>query len=295
MTDTVFVNTVTLTDEDWFNDVNRLQYTIFADPTDITAAKVAIKAHPRMWISGLTYGNGDGAGGGDLTNDITITAGEAVDSTGVRLLQRTSSITKQLDAAWAVGTAAGGLDTGAIGNSDYYIWLICRIDTFVVDVLFSLSSTAPTMPTNYTLKRLIGWFKRVGATIVVFKTYELEGGGLELGWTTPTVDVSSVSVSSASTAFAIKVPLNLSTLADLRFRMDDIGGSDVIIQCPDETNAAPSSSIGPLLDFVIPAAGQATGRMRIRTSATGTIAVRASAAVDVFRALTVGFRWGRRD
>lgn len=33
MSDTTFVNGVTLTDADWFNDVNRLHYTIFGDPT----------------------------------------------------------------------------------------------------------------------------------------------------------------------------------------------------------------------------------------------------------------------
>jgi hypothetical protein len=36
------------------------------------------------------------------------------------------------------------------------MWLIARLDTHVVDVLFSASATAPTMPTNYTEKRRIG-------------------------------------------------------------------------------------------------------------------------------------------
>ena len=38
MADTVFVNSITLSDEDWFNDLNRLHYTIFADPANVTAA-----------------------------------------------------------------------------------------------------------------------------------------------------------------------------------------------------------------------------------------------------------------
>ena len=32
----------------------------------------------------------------------------------------------------------------------YHVWLIKRADTGVVDALFSLSATAPTMPANYT-------------------------------------------------------------------------------------------------------------------------------------------------
>ena len=42
MTDTVFVNGTTLTDADWFNDVNRLHYTIFGDPADDAAARTGI-------------------------------------------------------------------------------------------------------------------------------------------------------------------------------------------------------------------------------------------------------------
>ncbi len=39
MSDTVFSNGVTLTDADWFNDVNRLHYTIFSDPANRAAAR----------------------------------------------------------------------------------------------------------------------------------------------------------------------------------------------------------------------------------------------------------------
>jgi len=297
MTSTVFVNGVTLTDEDWFNDVNRLHYTIFADAADITAAKVAIKAHPRSYIAGLTYANGDGAGGGDATNDITIAVGECVDSTNVRLLQLGSAITKQLDAAWAVGTNAGGLDTGSIGNSDYYIWLITRIDTGVVDALFSLSSTAPTMPANYTLKRLIGFFKRVGATIVAFHTYETEGGGVEHKWDAPTLDLDlSNTVTTSRRTDAVKVPLNFSTIALLSLFASDSSASFVaVICCPDESDVAPSASAARLANVWGTAANQ-TIDIAVRTSATGTVASRASiATVDAWRVSTTGFRWARRN
>lgn len=101
----------------------------------------------------------------DAANDITVATGSAAaDTANYDLMQLTSAITKQIDAAWAVGNNAGGLDTGSVGNNTYYIWLIRRPDTGVVDVLYSLSSTAPTMPTNYTQKRLVGRLTRVSAT-----------------------------------------------------------------------------------------------------------------------------------
>lgn len=97
----------------------------------------------------------------DATNDVDIAIGAAAsDVSPYYLMQLTSALTKRLDASWAVGTNQGGLDTGAVGNNTYYIWLIQRSDTGVVDVLFSLSSTAPTMPANYDRKRLLGLLVR---------------------------------------------------------------------------------------------------------------------------------------
>lgn len=43
MSDTIFVNAVTLTDADWFNDVNRLHYTIFGDPATAAVAARALQ------------------------------------------------------------------------------------------------------------------------------------------------------------------------------------------------------------------------------------------------------------
>lgn len=101
---------------------------------------------------------------GDATNDVDIAVGAAAsDVSPYYLMQLTGALTKRIDASWAVGTNQGGLDTGAVGNSTYYIWLIQRSDTLVADVLFSLSSTAPTMPTDYDRKRLIGLLYRASA------------------------------------------------------------------------------------------------------------------------------------
>lgn len=248
----------------------------------------------RMEISGLTYSNN----GSDATNDIDIAVGSARDSTNAKNLVLAAAITKRLDAGWAVGTNQGGLDTGSIANADYYIWLIMRSDTGVVDVLFSTSATAPTMPSNYDYKRLIGWFKRAGATIVAFKTYELEGGGLEFAWVTPRFDVSlSATLTTSRRTDALSVPLDFSVQANLVYAYFDAAGvSQGTICCPDETDAAPGfgSGAGNLMqgDAVYGAGGQAI----VRTSATGTVASRSTVAtVDSFYILTKGFFWARRN
>lgn len=251
-------------------------------------------------IYGLTYANGDGAGGGDLVNDVTIFAGGAMDATGAYFMvgpQRT----KQLDVAWAVGNNAGGLDTGSIANSDYYIWEIVRSDTGVVEYLFSLSNTAPTMPASYDFKRLLGWFKRVGATIVAFHTYELEGGGLEFKWDTPTLDVNLANtLTTTRRTDAVKVPLNFSVQALLTIYVQDaVTNYFAWVGDPATTDVAPSETAAPLNNLQGPAgesSPEAAADMEIRTSAAGLIAARASlATVDLYAVVTRGFKWARRN
>ena len=112
---------------------------------------------PRNYIGGLNTSTGT-----DTDHDIDIAVGEARDATNAVDMVLASTLTKQIDAAWAVGTNAGGLDgTESVGGTPdastmYYVWLIKRSDTGVVDALFSESATVPTMPTDYDYKRLIG-------------------------------------------------------------------------------------------------------------------------------------------
>jgi hypothetical protein len=119
----------------------------------------------RGHIHGLTLSNNVS----DATNDIDIAAGVAASTADNPVLMTlTAALTKRLDAAWAVGSGNGGLDTGSIANTTYHVWLIQRSDTGVVDALFSTSATAPTMPTNYDRKRRIGSIMRISATIRAF-------------------------------------------------------------------------------------------------------------------------------
>ena len=42
MADTTFVDGVTVTAADWFNDLNRLHYTLLGDPTTVAAVRTAL-------------------------------------------------------------------------------------------------------------------------------------------------------------------------------------------------------------------------------------------------------------
>ena len=249
-------------------------------------------------LSGTRYGHTYAHNAVDVTNDWDIAAGGCMDVTGAYWIT-TAALTKQADVAWAVGNAAGLLDTGAVGNSDYYLFAIARSDTGVTDYLSSLSPTAPTMPANYDFKRLIGWFKRVGGVNVLMDVYETEGGGIEVQWRAPTLDVNlAATLTTSRRTDAVKVPLNFSVLAHLNVMLFDAGTSfSTSIYCPDQTDLAPSPTVAPLASmFISSTIGRGQFKHSVRTSAAGLIATRADlATVDQYSVATLGFTWARRN
>lgn len=150
----------------------------------------------RSYLAGLTLSTA-----GSSTT-MTIAAGTAADSTNVDMLTLASSLAKTT-AAWAVGTATGGLDTGTIANSTWYHFhLIKRTDTAVVDVLVSLSATAPTMPTNYTERRRIGSGRTDGSGN--WTAFNQNGG--EFLWSTAILDVDATNPGAAAVTRTLTVP-----------------------------------------------------------------------------------------
>ena len=133
---------------------------VVTDASDVTIASVdnlggadADDLIPRDYIGGLAVT----ISGGDAQHDFTIAIGEARDDADTDDMVLPSALTKQIDATWVAGTNAGALDTGTVeASTDYYIYLIKSTGTSAVDVLLSKSATAPTMPSGYDKKQIIG-------------------------------------------------------------------------------------------------------------------------------------------
>jgi hypothetical protein len=90
------------------------------------------------------------------SNAITVYPGNCRSDDDTEDIVRSSILTKGLDATWAVGNNAGGLDTGTLNTNTWYFgWAIKRTDTGVTDMLHSASPSSPTLPTNYSKKRLV--------------------------------------------------------------------------------------------------------------------------------------------
>jgi hypothetical protein len=177
----------------------------------IYSAPPLVQRFPRGFIFGLTMSNDPG----DTVNDIAVAAGSAAAegvSAGDMILA--SAITKRLDAAWAVGTGNGGLNTGVEANSTWYeVHLIKRVDTGVVDVMFTTTANRATLPANYTLQRRIGWIRNdSGSTILAFTQID--------DHFTLTTQVNDVSLSFTATAAQVTLTVPPSSIARFRATTD---------------------------------------------------------------------------
>ena len=94
----------------------------------------------------------------DSANDIDFTEGFCHDlSTKAKI--SCSAMTKQLDAVFAEGTEAGGLDTGEKASDTWYHCFAISKENGTTDFLFSTSADNPTMPESFVNKRRIGSIK----------------------------------------------------------------------------------------------------------------------------------------
>lgn len=139
------------------------------------------------------------------STSFAVAAGVATDSVAAGMMTLTSALTKTTG-AWAVGASVGALDVGTIAASTWYhVYLIKRPDTGVVDVLISLSATAPTMPTNYALWRRIGSMKTNGSSQWI--AFIQDGDTFQ--WYTSIADVAASNPGTAAVTRTMNTPLGV--------------------------------------------------------------------------------------
>lgn len=222
------------------------------------------------YLYGLTLSNSSG----DATNDIVIAAGNCTDSTDAENMVLSGTITKQLDAAWAVGTDAGGLDTGSIDDVTYHVFLIKRSDTGVVDALFSASPTAPTMPADYDYKRRIGSIIRASSAILAFIQTDDK-----FAFNVPAADVNATNnygASAVTETLTVPIGIRIEAYGDHSFNTNtNVGGvitdlSNSDIDPVTASNQTVFTSSGAAVAHAYwRAFTNTSGQVRFRASATG--------------------------
>lgn len=236
----------------------------------------------RGMINGLVLSNNTT----DAVNDIDISAGAAASDGGTpALMVLASSLTKRLDATWAVGSGNGGLDTGTIANLTYHVWLIQRSDTGVVDALFSASATSPTMPTNYDRKRRIGSIVRKSAAIKAFSQ-----NGDEFLWLTSELDVNGVAVGVSAQNLTLTVPSGIKTTSILNFSvLSNSASVAVLFTSPDQTNVAAGLGNCQLFSQVANVGNVGCDEIRTNTSSQIRVVSNATSQTCAVTVFTKGY------
>jgi hypothetical protein len=238
------------------------------------AGGTAIRGH----IAGLILSNASGVSSGSMS----ISIGEAsADVAPYTIIPSTTVMTKTA-AAWAAGTGNGGLDTGAIAANTWYYWyLIQRPDTGDVDFIFSLSSTAPNLPTNYSLKRRIGAMRTNSASQwPLFKQY-----GYRFILNAPFLDLSTTAGNTIPANVALTVPRIAGVRALFRAIVAHGTGSNVAFYALDEADTAINANF-----FIsLSAALQGAGHFEVTVNASAQIRYNCSVASTAVRISTYGW------
>lgn len=237
---------------------------------------------------------------GDTAHDWSISPGWCWDATFTKVIYLSSALIKQLDASWAVGTNAGGLDTGSsAANTTYFIWAILRSDTGVVDVLFSTSSSAPTMPANYDYKRLIGVFKTqsgVASNIQVIN--EIWGNQIKSRISSVANQVSVTNLSTSRVTYPLLDVPAASGITAL-INMDCAKAATIVavlVTALDETDVAPV--VDSIFTIQSSAPGGTTGNGNssaypVKLNSSAQFGARSTAASTVFYVNTAAYFYNR--
>jgi hypothetical protein len=170
----------------------------------------------RNFRAGLTLAN-NGSG----VQSISISPGQAVDSTNAIFMSLGSTYYKTLASAWASGAGSsgspkGGLDTGSVAaNTWYHVFLI--YGTSGTDVLFTKYNSSgaalptPTLPSGYTYYRRIGSILTDGSSNVLAFTQV----GHWFWWAIQHGEVSGSSAVSMTALALNYVPPNVYSMPNL--------------------------------------------------------------------------------
>jgi hypothetical protein len=235
-----------------------------------------------LGLPGTLLGCNTSNNGGAPTSSIDITAGVAAADTSPYIqMALSSTLTKNLTVAWAVGSGNGGLDTGAVGNGTYHLFLIRRPDTGVADALFSLSPTSPSMPANYTQKRRIASIGRTGGANVLYSQL-----GDEFLLKVPVNDVFVGNLGTSATLYTLSVPTGIQVVSLLNGYAAHTGGTDVLITSPDQTDSVASDSVSTL--HLIDAT-EGSFAADVRTNTSAQIRARSNQSSTTFIVYTRGW------
>ena len=207
----------------------------------------------------------------DSEHDVTISAGVVLNSLGTFDLVLSSPITKQIDAAWAVGDNAGGLFSGTVAaSSTYHLFIIRRDSDGVIDAGFDSDSSGANVPAGWSsFRRLRSYITDVSANII--ETYQI---GDYFGFINRILDIDTTAPTTNGVLVPLSVPSGLNSICYSGIVNMSVGvGGAVLVTSPVETDSVPttqnstidSNSSGQRASTQISKYVDSLGQLRYRT------------------------------
>lgn len=236
--------------------------------------------------------------GTNTTATLTVSAGQATDSTNTAL------ITRAITTSWAVanGNAINGFQGGAtLPNSSTIHFFVCSGGSG--SGVFASTSLAPTLPTGYNtaFRRIFSLRTSATGALLPIAANELHGGGLISFLGTQILDINGASPGTGSrTLYPLTVPAGVKVQPLYRMNPNTFTPGSIIITSPDETDVVPAGyTIGNYYTFfsAVPGydgAGNSTGGYVtndaiLLTDTSAQIGIRAAGTVPVVYWVTRGW------
>ncbi len=264
------------------------------------AALGTVVTLPPSHINGLVM-----SAGTDTVNDINITVGEARSGADDADLVVTTAFGKRIDADWVTGgttgTPTGGISSSLTLANDTWYHVILGNVSGSEEVGFDTSVVGANLVSDhsFTNTRRIGSVLRGTDLIELFTARETAGGGLEVQWDDPPLDVddSALSPSTAET-YAMSVPIGYQVLATLNvsvFRTSTSAIAYIFSLSSDDEDPDPSAAPAYTAGGTSGAATNKTsgGIIHITTDTSAQIKARSGDATTTFIVATIGWNDAR--
>jgi hypothetical protein len=218
----------------------------------------------------------------DIANEIAVQDGVCTDSGNSVLIKLSSVISrKKINVVWAAGSNAGMLDTGAIADGSYFIFLIAQAGGANPDILASLSPTAPTMPSGYAFKRRIGAIvRKAGANL------QFVQDGNKVSWVNRTIELNSaINYGIARVSQAITIPVGIRVEAFGSMHLNVNANTGIVVTDLATTDVSPVSASG--MDLFALSGNANAGQWQAMSNMSGQVGVRVgSTGASIFVTMT---------
>jgi hypothetical protein len=234
--------------------------------------------------------------------DVTIAAGACKDSTNTQWLSG-GAMTKQTDATWAEGTAAGGMndtEAGAVAADTWYHVFAIKVPGANGDVDYIFDSNLDG--TNLLLDAAVQiWtsaedplFRRIGSILMdgtATNIVDFVQDGDEFLWADAAAQDHDDATSDADPrkAYALSVPPDVKVRANVIVSVTDNNASHYYVTSPDQADEDPSLTTGLLSGYAHSTGDHGTGHFWIRTNTSKQIYVRTDADTADVAVVTLGW------